>query len=235
MSVTSRGSGTMLEPIDLSKDQKFDLPRKKIHSSEDVDFFLKSKAYAEIVTFILQLNTSMLPRAQAMLKQVSDAGYAPDIVGLRNLLADVNSIISEAPPEQGPRRFGNVAFRKWFSILESRVDDLLTLHLPQAITKLPVWHDGEGSPAIELKTYFLGSFGSSQRLDYGTGHELSFLAFLGCLWKLQGFRADNPTSIEKEIVLGVISPYVWCGLWREKHNSDTFKLSGSHTKFDKDL
>jgi serine/threonine-protein phosphatase 2A activator len=30
----------------------------------------------------------------------------------------------------------------------------------------------------ELKEYLLGSFGSPQRLDYGTGHELSFVAFI---------------------------------------------------------
>ncbi len=40
----------------------------------------------------------------------------------------------------------------------------------------------------ELKPYFIGSFGSPQRLDYGTGHELSFLAFLACLWKLGCFN-----------------------------------------------
>jgi serine/threonine-protein phosphatase 2A activator len=65
-------------------------------------------------------------------------------------------------------------------------------------------------PLEEIKQYFLGGFGSSQRLDYGTGHELSFLAFLGCLWKLGFFPAqpegETPGAVERSIVLGVIEP-----------------------------
>ena len=53
----------------------------------------------------------------------------------------------------------------------------------------------------------MGSFGSCQRLDYGTGHELSFIAFLGCLWKL-GFFNDGPPGeeTERQIVLHVLEP-----------------------------
>lgn len=32
--------------------------------------------------------------------------------------------------------------------------------------------------------YLQESFGSHERLDYGTGHELSFVSFLFCLFKL---------------------------------------------------
>jgi serine/threonine-protein phosphatase 2A activator len=36
-----------------------------------------------------------------------------------------------------------------------------------------------------MTPYFLGGFGSGQRLDYGTGHELSFAAFLCALFLLR--------------------------------------------------
>ena len=36
----------------------------------------------------------------------------------------------------------------------------------------------------ELKAYLTDSFGSYERIDYGTGHELNFVAFLFCLFKL---------------------------------------------------
>jgi serine/threonine-protein phosphatase 2A activator len=35
--------------------------------------------------------------------------------------------------------------------------------------------------AIELLPYLLDSFGNPTRIDYGTGHETTFVAFLYCL------------------------------------------------------
>ena len=35
--------------------------------------------------------------------------------------------------------------------------------------------------SIELCGYFVDSFGNATRIDYGTGHETTFIAFLVCL------------------------------------------------------
>ncbi|KAL2149335.1 hypothetical protein VTH82DRAFT_8683 [Thermothelomyces myriococcoides] len=130
------------------------------------------------------------------------------VVRLRELLRAAEAIIEEAPPEQGPRRFGNVSFRRWYAILESRADELLQGCLPDAVRE--AWG---GGAVGEVKAYFLGAFGSAQRLDYGTGHELSFLAFLGCLWKLGAFRDDQgggreDGEVERSVVFGVFEPYL---------------------------
>lgn len=37
------------------------------------------------------------------------------------------------------------------------------------------------SAAVELLPYILDSFGNATRIDYGTGHETAFVAFLHCL------------------------------------------------------
>ena len=43
----------------------------------------------------------------------------------------------------------------------------------------------------EIKVYWEESFGSYERIDYGTGHELNFLAFLFCLFKLGVYNQDD--------------------------------------------
>ena len=43
----------------------------------------------------------------------------------------------------------------------------------------------------ELKTYLLDSFGSYERIDYGTGHELNFVVFLYCLFKMGVLKAPE--------------------------------------------
>lgn len=43
----------------------------------------------------------------------------------------------------------------------------------------------------EIKIYLLESFGSYERIDYGTGHELNFVVFLLCLYKLGIFKQEH--------------------------------------------
>lgn len=126
---------------------------------------------------------------------------------LQALHEKLKLFIDEAPPSKEPRRFGNASFRTWHQLLEQRADGLLKEYLPRDVLDFP--YTGDVSPLVELKAYFLGSFGSSTRLDYGTGHELSFLAFLGCIWKLGGFKdgsSGRSGDIERSIVFGVFEP-----------------------------
>ena len=47
----------------------------------------------------------------------------------------------------------------------------------------------------EIKVYLLDSFGSYERIDYGTGHELNFVVFLLCLFKLGVYKPDDFKSL----------------------------------------
>ena len=50
----------------------------------------------------------------------------------------------------------------------------------------------------EIKVYWDESFGHYERLDYGTGHELCFVAFLFCLFKMGVLEeADLCATINK--------------------------------------
>lgn len=213
-----RGTLTTLDP---SKPHAFAVPSKRINEGEDVQTWLTTFAYTEIMTFLLQLNAAMFPlkisgspTIQSWELESEDAVTSPTVSSLRSMVTKLQAMIDEAPPDPGPRRFGNMSFRKWYQIVEDRVDELLELHVPEQVLK---FGGGERkseedavTPKEELKKYLLGSFGSAQRLDYGTGHELSFLAFLGCIWKLGGFstKSDPWGAEERGIVLGVIEPYV---------------------------
>jgi serine/threonine-protein phosphatase 2A activator len=182
----------------------FILPTKRINDGADLTFFLCSTAYRDLMAWLLQLNRSMFPTrdSEGKVQQnvlTSPPPYSETVQNLRSLILELESLIEKAPPDTGPRRFGNVAFRTWMKFVEEGLSGLLDKYLAGNF-------DGSGDPntalKVELKVYLLGSFGSAQRLDYGTGHELSFLAFLACLWKLGAFEDGE----ERAIVVGVIQP-----------------------------
>ncbi|KAK3682471.1 hypothetical protein B0T22DRAFT_530781 [Podospora appendiculata] len=259
-----------LEILDPSTPHRFLRPVKRINEGPDVARFLTSQAYRDIGIFVLQLNRSLCPRkpphpldASCRPPGISKALYGvttfptnsylhgsavPEpVVKLQRMLDTIEAIIDEAPPDPGPRRFGNASFRTWHRLLEERVDALLRQFLPAHVLEfgqtdrdeIPGDQDegteteeSEAGPLDELRAYFLGGFGSAQRLDYGTGHELSFVAFLGCLWKLGYFKemfsaADRPLDeTERCIVLGVIEPYL--KVVRRLILTYTLEPAGSH-------
>ena len=196
-------------PGDISG-HEFVEPVKKINEGQDVDHFLSSKAYKDIVTWMLMLNASMFPRASEDGSTTrwpsggSPRDISPTVANLRDLIRDADEMVTTYPPDTGPRRFGNIAFRDWHAGLGSKADALLAKYLPQ---DLQVANTHGVQPMVEIKAYFLGSWGSAQRLDYGTGHELSFLAFLACLWKVGAFAEKPDGEEERAIVLHVIHPY----------------------------
>ena len=213
MATHDRSITPALATIDPDRPHTFITPTKRINEGHDVPAFLTSQAYRDIGIFIMQLNIAMCPRkdpesTKALTWQLdSPITLSEPVRKLQELLERIASMINEAPPDTGPRRFGNVSFRKWYEILEARVEGLLKELLPSSILNFQA--DPQSSSVLEeLTPYLLGGFGSAQRLDYGTGHELSFIAFLGCLWKLGAFvtTQHQDGSLEREIVIGIIEP-----------------------------
>ncbi|KAI9046164.1 Phosphotyrosyl phosphatase activator [Aspergillus affinis] len=221
----------VLPAIDPAR-HSFIEPGKKIHEGDDVSSFLCSKGYVDIMTFLLQLNRSMFPEklpdgsVQTWPLNSDAVEYSAPVRQLQQLLSKLEAIIVEAPPNTGPRRFGNISFRKWHQIVESRVSALLEECLSSEILKKPSSDPNGPTAEVELKAYFLGSWGSAQRLDYGTGHELSFLAFLAGIWKLGGFPKNAAGVEERALVLGVIEPYL--ELVRTIIKTYTLEPAGSH-------
>ncbi|KAF3936851.1 hypothetical protein ABW19_dt0205122 [Dactylella cylindrospora] len=174
----------------------FRQPKKLINNNEDLPHFLKSKAHHQIVSFIQHFSDVLTPpgpdtKSTESRFANSEAIQISEPVGqIVELLATINTIIDQVPPVEGPRRFGNVAFRTWYAAVEKNSPELLQKYLPKSIVELPAKEDGI-TAVDELNVYLLGGFGSAQRLDYGTGHELSFFAFLCGIWTLGGFQAGR--------------------------------------------
>lgn len=268
---TNTRSCASLTYIDPSRSQSFRTPQKRINEGGDVSRFLASQAYRDIGIFLMQLNRSMCPRKQTnsapeappptSFPIIAGTSFPSSITRLQRILQKLEGFLELAPPDTGPRRFGNVAFRKWLELVENSTDDLLFDCLPPSykcsieIDRLS--KDGgtdteteteesnikdfvnkeqqEQTSALqsELRAYFTGSWGSKQRLDYGTGHELSFIAFLGCLWKLSVFKSvdselssNEEEKLSRQLVLGVIHPYL--ELVRRVIKTYTLEPAGSH-------
>lgn len=242
-----RGPPTPYQLPILEKGEKrtFAVPVKKIHEGHDVTRFLRTKAYGNIMNFLLQLNRAVFPSkvqesgnwvVESWRVNLSPHRSLPVIQGLQSLLEKLAACIDEVPPAEGPRRFGNVSFRNWYDKVIDAAPSLLNEHLPS----FHIQPETSGcSIQEELLPYFLGSFGSAQRLDYGSGHELSFFAFLACIWKLGGFNVEpdlgksqptKPQMLVREksqaIVLEVMSRYFH--LIRRLIKTYNLEPAGSH-------
>jgi serine/threonine-protein phosphatase 2A activator len=56
----------------------------------------------------------------------------------------------------------------------------------------------------EIQEYFFDGFGSYERIDYGSGHEMNFFAFIYCLYRLGVFSDDEV----KVAVLRIFNRYL---------------------------
>lgn len=189
----------------------YSVPQKCINSATDLDTFTsRSIAYIRIRRLLQTLPLKV------SLKRLHTSTIDLQVQGLLNVLAKVNEIIDNVVPLEGPRRFGNMAFRTFHDHLNKQAQDILLDNIGKPKDKITsdtaeALLKTQGSsatkqqidPYTELVPYFLGSFGSRQRLDFGTGHELSFLAFFGSLWSIELLSPD----ISGEDILLIFETY----------------------------
>lgn len=83
-------------------------------------------------------------------------------------------------------------------------------------------YEGFKKAIPELNHYFLDSFGSYERIDYGTGHELNFILFLLCLFKLRVLSEESLPSV----VLHVFNKYLYIA--RKLQLTYLLEPAGSH-------
>lgn len=148
---------------------KYKIPTRKIMLPKDMLSWKSSEAYHEYVGFLIAMNEAVKR------KKISDVSPKnQNISSILSLLEKLDTWITEIPPIEQPQRFGNKAFTQWYRRLSDRISELLKEALPSSC------HDA----IDEISPYIRDSFGNETRIDYGTGHEMSFAIFLYCLFKI---------------------------------------------------
>ena len=151
-------------------ESKFHLPVHGIINSNDLDQFKKSQTFSEISGFVKASADAVVGKRISDDMHVSTTVFK--IVKFMNHLFD---LVGEIPPLKQPMRFGNKAFKQFHSkVCEESAAFVATL-LPAEIV----------DASVEVASYLNSAFGNETRIDYGTGHELSFAVFLLCLYKLK--------------------------------------------------
>ncbi|KAK4676993.1 Serine/threonine-protein phosphatase 2A activator 1 [Podospora pseudoanserina] len=100
----------ILTSDELSK-RAFGPLQKRINSGADVSFFLTSRAYKELMVWIMQLNHSLIPRLSpdtarpvCFPLEPGRRGWSEPVRRLREMLGGCEELILEAPPEENKNR-----------------------------------------------------------------------------------------------------------------------------------
>ncbi|XP_038192928.1 serine/threonine-protein phosphatase 2A activator isoform X2 [Arvicola amphibius] len=160
--------------------QNFIIPKKEIHTVPDMGKWKRSQAYADYIGFILTLNEGVKGKKLTFDYKVSEA-----IEKLVALLDTLDRWIDETPPVDQPSRFGNKAYRTWYAKLDQEAENLVASVVPTHLA----------AAVPEVAVYLKEAVGNSTRIDYGTGHEAAFAAFLCCLCKIGVLRVDDQVAI----------------------------------------
>ncbi|KAK2535416.1 Ppp2r4 [Columba guinea] len=204
-------SGGTSEEVAPPLQHNFMIPKKEINVVSDMAKWKRSQAYADYMGFILTLNEGVRGKKLTCEYKVSEeespleteeptlpgawpaaavavgslAAWSWPIEKLVALLNTLDRWIDETPPVDQPSRFGNKAFRTWYAKLDQEAEKLVATVIPK--------HLADAAP--EVAVYLKESVGNSTRIDYGTGHEAAFAAFLCCLCKIGVLRVDDQMAI----------------------------------------
>lgn len=141
---------------------KFQKPHKRLITSHDLYLFNQSETYFKIKKFVTDLSNAVQGCPNSTPCEQSDT-----IRYMLNTLSRIKKITCENPSEKNQQsRFGNPAFRNFYDAVKEYLGEL---HREFSITNEAV---------EEVGAYLLESFGDRQRIDYGSGHELSFICWM---------------------------------------------------------
>ncbi|KAG8834040.1 Serine/threonine-protein phosphatase 2A activator 1 [Serendipita sp. 399] len=206
---------------EISLSRPIQPPTKRIQVDRDVDAWKKTTGYKDYCLWVVRLNASVVGLD---IPTIAATEKSEAVLKIVQFLDELKGWVDEIPPYGDRQRFGNLAFRDWGKRLQQashgssfrilRASQMLHDLLPQKF-----------HPAIPLiLPYLLASFGDFTRLDYGSGHELSFALFMLALSLIRFF--EPVPEEERHLVVTVFGKYLEVA-W---HLQDVYKLepAGSH-------
>lgn len=172
-------------------------------------------------------------------KYITSKPITPDIPSstavscICELLNHLNKKIDSFPAEEQPQRFGNKSYRLWFQWMSENSKELCRTMLFEkcGVTTSVIENVPFEEVMDEVAGYFSESFGNSTRIDYGTGHELAFIAFLACLFKCGVLHAPSPndsTVPNDYIGIGLVIAPQYLDLVRRLQIYYRMEPAGSH-------
>ena len=150
---------------------QFCKPSRAIFVVDDLRQFVQSDTYAGIMHFL----GSIVNAVKGKNNQINlGEGASMTVKSILNIVNLASEITDSVPPEKQAARFGNKAFRTWHTTILSRLPEKVASIIPS----------DQQQACVEVIAYLFDSFGNTTRIDYGTGHEVNFVLFLYCFWKL---------------------------------------------------
>ncbi|GAA5873437.1 hypothetical protein JCM1840_007384 [Sporobolomyces johnsonii] len=156
------------------------LPTKRIVSKAHLDAWLSSPTHNDVLSFIEELNDSVV--GTKLTDEVTESEATRALVAV---LDQVEGIAKDTPPvDNGNSRFGNPAFKSFYDKVAANATELHG-QIPGLDPKY----------ASELSVYFCECWGNRTRVDYGSGMELNFLCWLLCLRKLGVIKPEDDRAV----------------------------------------
>ena len=154
---------------------------KKIGNKPDLMVkFTRSPAFRDIVNFLYNIQYKIKGMKKSEVSSKSSSECLNEFDSLYNKLEE---LYIKHPPKEGNLKYTDPVFKGFFTELNENYENYL-LNTILKSDKIPK------NLILELKPYFMDSFGNPSRMDYGTGHELNYLCFLYVLYKA-GLYTEN--------------------------------------------
>lgn len=164
----------------------FAVPQRCVKFPDDMVAWEKSSAYHHLFIFINSVSQSIQGRRCS--DQLPQSARVDRIL---EIFDKFDVLVSDTPPIDQPQRFGNQAFRDCFAKLKANALAYLQAALPDNLQRA----------AVEISVYLVESFGNAIRIDYGTGHELCFVMFLCCLYKVNALDEEDKAATALKVGL----------------------------------